>query len=465
MKKNDKLLLYLLIFANIVSSLFAFLTALGKHFNDGPKYLSLAESLKFGKYSMWYFLPDYYPETLRTPGYPLFIFSVKSVFGNDISILIAQYLLYLLSLYLCCKIVLKITGNIHILFIFLFLTVFNIQIPFYSGYLSAEMLTIFLTVLYFYILICLKYSFKNAILLGIVAGADYLVRPSFLLFPLLLIYTLWIIRKKEYLRYYFVHLITLFLCTVPFSIWNLKNHGVYKPTPLESGAGLMHMSYWSFKLPFGYKETFNWDNVIVKDATSPFGNAVRNKKYIQIYENQWKELITACDSLQSNKDRENLDVMKNSRKPLFITYNSKYTLKKEKMLREYTLQEIKKNPFFYLETRIYTFMRFYFTGFNENAFNNSKSFLGKVNAVYPFIVTFSTIFLGLFLSLIYLLRYRFFKNTYLIILTSFCLYVGLAHLFFTIASRYTVPAHFFILILFSIYLYKVYGKRLISDKL
>lgn len=37
-------------------------------------YLSYAQGLEYGRFSQWWFLPNYIPDTIRTPGYPVFLF-------------------------------------------------------------------------------------------------------------------------------------------------------------------------------------------------------------------------------------------------------------------------------------------------------------------------------------------------------------------------------------------------------
>src|SRR5690606_650753 len=108
----------------------------------------------------------------------------------------------------------------------------------------------------------------------------------FLLFPPLMAFLQWIDRKhvfrmKEQLVVLFVFVATL----VPYGLWNQKNHGVFKITPLEGGGGMVHFGYWAGKIP-AYTETVYWRN-FTGDEVITFVDEDSIPHYIETYEQEW----------------------------------------------------------------------------------------------------------------------------------------------------------------------------------
>ena len=52
-------------------------------------------------------------------------------------------------------------------------------------------------------------------------------------------------------------------------MWNKINHGIFKITPIEGGAGVANFGFWQLKLPNGYTEKFYWGNSTSYDYTQP----------------------------------------------------------------------------------------------------------------------------------------------------------------------------------------------------
>jgi hypothetical protein len=458
LKKYQNYIILFLLFFVFISSLGSFYLSSKTVFADEKGYWLMSEGLKYGRFSSWYFLKDYYPETLRTPGYPVFLLMLRTIWDSKIFVISIQLGLYFLTLFFAVKILNKLSNNNKTaLILFLLLLVFNIQIPFYSGIVGAESLTILFTTIYAYIFICRKNNFQNAILIGIVAGLNFLMRPSFLLFPFFIAALLFFFNRS-YFKFFVVHISVLLLMLIPFSIWNYQNHGVIKPTPIEGGAGVAHMGYWSFKLPCGYLENFYWWNKVGCDLTNPlYLTAEEYHKNKLEYEREWKETIKNLDKLQTEKDISNFEYMKNNNPGIFYLRNSQYTLERDKMLWKNLIEKIKEDPFFYIKSRIYSFFRFYFTGIDYAEYNNAST-LGKLKLIFPFIVTLTCILFGLFFSIFYLIYNKIFSKE-IIFLLSISLYQGLIHIPFAIQARYTVPVHLFILILLSTTLFLIFKTK------
>lgn len=441
-------LLPALIIANIITATAAFILAVNTHFPDAKGFWLMSEGINAGRFSSWYFLDTYYPETLRTPGYPLLLALIKLFNSSPLFIKIIQLASYFISLFLCFKIVNKLSGNNNkSSIVFLCLTAINIQIPYYSGYISSDIWCIFFTAAIIYVLVIKPKTIKNGLLLGILAGLNFIMRPAFLLFPFVI--TLWyLLFKRDQLKYISVHLIVFCITLLPFTYWNFKNHNSIQPTPIEGGAGVAHIGYWSFRLPKGYQENYYWGNVVPDDLTNPFtfSDEEFQKNKIE-FENEWKEILDNIKPLNKKNDLKNLESMSEQKLGIFKLYNSEYTLARESLLKKKIKEHILEKPAFYIETRIYSFFRLYFTGINKNELERSATISSTLKSLFPFAVTFISICIGYFISVILLLKNKYERSYETGIIIILCFYQGAVHAFFTIQGRYLVPVHLLILIL------------------
>ena len=442
-----KNLISILWILNILVACVVFSIASKINFADARGYLLMAESINHGKFSSWYLLSDYYPEILRTPGYPLFICLLKHINSSDFFIKVIQLCFYFLSLFLGVKILDKITSHNKVASaIFLSLTLVNIQLPFYAGFIGSDSMNIFFVILFIYILIVKEKNYKNAILLGLAGGVAFQLRPAFIFFPFLLLSISFLFYRANS-KYFLIQLFVFALTLLPFSFWNLNNHGVFKPTPLEGGGGVAHLGFWSFKLPKNYTEHFQWGNNTGNDLLNPFyftNNERTNFK--NEYEKEWKSIVDSIKPNLSHKDSININIMK-SNPSIFVVYNSKFTIAREKLLWQKLTEHAKDEPYFYFKTRIYTFCRVYFTGINADNLAEAHSVKDKMKIIYPFIITFFSVFIGLLFFFIFILKNKFKVNEELVYIFFLCLYFGAVHIPFAIQGRFTVPVHLLVFIL------------------
>jgi 4-amino-4-deoxy-L-arabinose transferase-like glycosyltransferase len=436
-----------LLLLNMLTAAISFTLAYNSDFSDEHGYRLMSEGLSQGRFSSWYFLDHYYPETLRTPAYPIFLFLVGYISNAKLWICLIQLVLYFVGLGLACDLVSRLSGrDTRARIFFLILTAINIQIPYYAGCVSPDFFCILLTILYAYILILKSHQLKYACLAGVVAGMICMMRPSFLLFPFLI--TGYFLFKRLGWRYTVLHVVLFTTTLLPFSLWNYFNHGVFKPTPLEGGAGVAHMGYWSFRLPRNYTEHYYWHNTTEHDLMDPFAFSAEERESNRlIFEQEWKEILIKLDARNSPEDRVEIERMTRYNPYAFKLYNSDYTKDREKLLWMKTLEHIWDNPWFYFKTRVYSFCRFYFTGVSYNKWNSAASILGKIKTLYPFLITFTCIFIGFVVGIISAVRSRT-PGTF--ILCAMALYQGVIHVPFAIQARYTVPVHFTILILLAL---------------
>ena len=101
---SNKIILILVVI-NLCSSFASFYIAFKSHFPDSLTYWLMAEGIMNGRFSSWYFLDTFYPETIRTPGYPLFLALCRSIIDSEVFVKIIQFSLYLFSLLLALKLV------------------------------------------------------------------------------------------------------------------------------------------------------------------------------------------------------------------------------------------------------------------------------------------------------------------------------------------------------------------------
>ncbi len=458
--KNNKVLAGLFVL-NFLTSLVAFYLGNIRPFADADGYWLAAEGLGQGNFSSWYSLGDTYPETLRTPGYSLFILIFKSIYDERLFVKLIQFLFYFMALLLAFKLVEKLSNYSKLaLTIFLSITAVNIQVPYYVSCISSEIPCVFFTILFMYILLLKKRNYKNAILLGLVGGVIFLIRPAFLLFPILLTgYVLLFDRKS--IKYIIIHLFVFILTLIPFTVWNYNAHNIVKTTPIDGAVGAAHLGYWYFKLPLGYQERFHWGNVVVSDLTNPIPNSTEQREINRVeYEKEWRTLIESLEPLLTKEDLINLEIMESDTTPnIFLLYNSEYTIARSEGLKRLLFENISKNPWYYAKTRMYTFFREYYTGINKVKYDNETSLEGKLKILYPFLVSFTFVLLGLLFSAIYILFKRGKVGKELVLLLFLAIYQGAAYIPFTIQSRYTIPVHFCIFILTAVFLSKIIHNR------
>ena len=347
-----------------------------------------------------------------------------------------------------------INGNIFLLF-----TAFNIQIPYYSGSISSETFTTFLVVLFFYRLIVKDGNqlWKDALVSGMVLGSLYYLRPGFLLFPFILL-GLSIFRGLN-LNPKFISMQIFFfvLLLLPFGTWNYMNHGVFKISPIGVSGMVALNGYWYFKLPHGYVNTYMWNEVVVPDVTNPFPNIKREKELNRLdYESRWDNFLDSKDIMvDCIGNDEELLAYKNQKtcKSSF----SKFILERERFVKNELFSLAWQNKWTYLSERSYSFFRLFFTGINIHKIEKNEGLSKKIMRIYPFLITFGSIFLGFFLSLLVTPKLARSEFNAFIPMLAIVLYVAASHAVFPIQARYLIPMHMLILIMTSISILKFFA--------
>lgn len=439
--KSEKSFWFLFLI-NIFIGFVIFQVSSNIEFPDEKGYWLMGESILQGKFSSWYFLSKYYPETLRTPGYPAFLSLCQILTKSTFFPKCIQLVLYFISVFLSTRIINYIDSNILKRNVFLLILIPNVQVTYYTGYISAEILNVFLIILSLYIL-TFKRSNIQIVFLALICCFIFLVRPAYLFFPLVIMGYLSLKSIKQ--GALFILLYSLLL--LPFGYWNYENHGKFKITTIEGGAGVAHLGFWAHRLPVNFMDSFYWGNIIVSDYTNPFSYTKEELiAYSKQYNAECNYIWNSISNLNSKEDSNYLKIMKKSSKGIFPLYNSRYTIARENALNKITKEHALKEPFYYFKTRLYSLFRSYVTGVNAENYFNALGLVQKAKVVYPFFVTFFFIFIGLILISFSVLRYGV-SNEYIYLLLLLAWYYGLIHMFFTIQARYTIPIHLVILLL------------------
>ena len=444
---NNKRTYYFLIACNLVVSLIGFYLGTKTAYYDSIGYWNMGKSFGYGTFSSWYFLPVSAPETLRTWGYPFFLFLCQQIADSPLVAQTIQLTLYLTSIFLILKLIKLFNSNLIYRNIFLLILIPNIKTSFYSGQISADSLCIFFMTLYAYLYYSLRNSVLKMILMAVCGFVLFQLKPVFLLFPVLL-FLYQLIFQREKIKLYLFSTILYLLLLLPFGFWNYSNHGVFKVTPLEGGGGIMHIGYWCFKLPESYQEKFYWGLNCTADYTQPnFTASVEKSNNARLFETEWNDINNQLKPF-ADEEEQTIALMSANDSGQFILHTGTYTNEREKLLVGKTIEHIKEEPLFYLETRIYTFCRLWFTGINKNEWNDADSVTAKIKVLYPFLTSFVFIFWGLILIIAFVLlkKLSWSKFHFLFLLT---IYFGLIHTPFAYQSRFTVPVHLFILLMFS----------------
>lgn len=217
-----------------ISFFFAFtLKSADKGFPKGSSYIYSKESFyEFGDYHAYnkfaYSLlkdgqfknPLGKVSAYVTPGYPVFLAFIYSIFGfNYIVVVIFQSVLLSFSYFLLFKYISQTFGN-KPAFIALVLLLMNIKFSLYTAQVMSETLFLFLIALVFYLIryVNANRSYKLYIL-GLVIGYGILVRP--VLIPCALIIIAYLIYIKIRLKRF---VLLLFFASILPTLWILRNY-------------------------------------------------------------------------------------------------------------------------------------------------------------------------------------------------------------------------------------------------
>ncbi len=385
---------------------------------DEKHYLSYAQGLEYGRFSQWWFLPNYIPDTIRTPGYPVFLFLIEKISSSIYFIKAIQFLMYVLSVVMILNVAASYDKGYRLRNIFLLLLLPYVQLAIFTVAIQPEALMTFLLTLYIFIdSKPIKPEWKITFL-GLLSGCIFLVGPIFLFFPLIMFIISIVSKRNKFSFGLGLSMVIIYLLTIlPYGIWNLKNHNVISLTPIESAGG---------------------DKISLFSSLNQAGNNMIDQS------NESDYIDSACAQYLSPNDRINLAEM-NNYNGFQKTYNAKYTLAKEKLLKEQTLNQLKEEPASTLKSKISTMFRLWLNEMQLSELKNPD--LNK-----KFVSTYFTVItLVFFLASLILIPWAFYKKkiswlhsqTVIVLIV----YFGVAHIFFSLQAKYTIPLRLIILLL------------------
>ncbi|RZK61559.1 MAG: hypothetical protein EOO59_04755 [Hymenobacter sp.] len=418
----------------------AFPVASGDHYT----YLGYADGLLHGRYSYWYFYPDYIPDTFRNPGYPLFLGLLKGLGLGEAGIRVVQVGLYAATIGLVLQLARRseAPGSWLVRNLFLVLLLPNVQLAYFSALIFPEGPVGFLLAAYAVVALTWPVgSWRRTVGLALLAGLVFQCRPVFILFPLgQVALDFWLTRPRRAFAWgQAATFLLLYGATMlPYAAWNYRHHGVFKPTSLEGGAGVMQVGFWALRMP-GYHETRYWGNQM-GDEVVRFADSAQVPGYIAAFNHEWDIIDAQCRPLLTARDRHYLPLMRRDHGLLFPTYSTAYTQRREQLLMQANLADIRREPGYYLQTRLYTLVRLWVTGVQVNAWRAATTPVARLKVLYPALVsglTFLVALLGIAWALV---RSRWLRAqpTWWLAL-ALVAYFGLVHLPFAIQARYTVP--------------------------
>ncbi len=408
--------------------------------SDTWSYLALAEGILHGEYSMWWQLDQDYPDTFRTPGYPLLIAFMITVFGTWKSTLILQFILYWLALYFTLRTMARFDVRRSVQSLFLLLLLPMVNMPYYISQLYTEVPVLAaIAGALFLGTGPNRHNWKTSVALGLLFGFMFQCKPVFLLFPLFYAAAALAFDRHRVARLGNGLMLVTFACTVlPFAFWNLRNHGVFKATTLESAGSYMHIGYWGGKIP-GYTDRFYLHN-FMGDEVVRFVPENEIPGYIADYEQEWTGFNEVLDPLLTPKDTIMWEAAKTREHAVERTHNTAYTLKREELLFRSTMDHYWSDPWYVFKYKLYSAIRLWVIGVQKGEFQKASTD-GKVQMIYA---TVSTAVVFLLALIVLPLAYR---RTFLSLRTTwpflvYIVYFGVMHVPFTIQARYTTSVRF-----------------------
>lgn len=444
----------LLLLVGVVSLLLWWLNKEVKS-GDYYTYLYYIKGLEKGEYSYWYFLNEYIPDTFRNPGYPFFLYALHAIHPSVHFVQFVQWVLLMLSLVLTLRIIDYYASSYLLKNIFLLFVLFNFVTLSYSAYIFPENLVLCTITTILYVELIWKSNWKKTFVLIILYAFCFQLRPIILFIPFLRFAYYLFNTSKEKLHYNIVFLVLFIASLLPYAFWNQKQHGVFKITPLEGGGGVMYLSYWSPKM-LNVVETRYWRNVMNEDALINFVDKKEVSHNVLLFNNEFDSIERICSQYLTAKDTLVLNIMK-QHPYLFVTYNSKYTLERERLLKTLAVQHFLQDIGYTIKVKVYTFFRLWYTGLTKAQLHSTNP-IYKSSSILAFATTFSTLLLLLFYFLWALIQHRtiLYKIALPLLL---CIYFAGIHVPFAIQSRYTIPVRFLYLFVIAYLIYSIHFKK------
>ncbi|MFH1541431.1 MAG: glycosyltransferase family 39 protein [Elusimicrobiota bacterium] len=415
MKNNTKTLLLILFVSFILRIGYIFIFPQEKILtNDQIGYDAIAYNLITGN---GFSIKPHIPTPIRPPVYPFFLSLIYFIFGHSyIMVRVFQAILDALT----CVILYYLAKEIfdeRIANLSAWLIAFYPVLIVYTGLLLSETLFTFLFIVSIFLFI--KWFQKTKIVYfigcGIFLGFATLTRPVTILFPFVVLLSIIIIGRKNYLQRFiqwFIFLIAFILIVLPWSIRNYRLFETIEPCSIGIGGGLFIAGNMASGLT--YNESF--------------------EKILKLSENYPEQEI-------------------------FISKRSP-DIEREKKCKQEGIKLIRANFKNYILLLIKRLPRFWWTS-HSSIFGVDKSiseYLSEKNYFYIFIRSGLLLLHGIFLILAFggiVLSRKNWQNSVILILI---LIYFTGHITFETGPRYQLPTMPYLFIFTSVCIYKIFEK-------
>ncbi len=424
---------------------------------DQETYFALSDGLTLGSFSVWNGIIDPAPQDLlRTHGYPVFLYLVRSVSDQPNVLFAIQSILYFVTLLLIMAL---LEGGSERLFrqsIFLLLMLPQFQLVYYIHQVFPETLMALLCAWFVRRSLEGRPGAGPLIGTGILAAVLFWVRPVMLFLPLFMIILDLVFapqRVAQFKRNAGVFFLFVLFGPLPFACWNLSTHGTFMPIPLSGSAVNSNLGIWQLRLPgYGTMHYFQY-NYFGREFL-PLVSEDEAAAYYEEYQTQWVRIEKESANAMTEEDRRNQVAMDGRKTALYATRSPAYTMALNDAIAKENAAMIKADPFYYLGSRCYAAVRLWVTNINMpmekvvyEPTPGVRPIVGKPTgmggwaaALVPFLLTVITFGLGLPLVAWSVLRDPGWWRPRRYVLYMIC-YVWFVHIPMSIQSRYTVPVH------------------------
>lgn len=424
---------------------------------DQETYFALADGLPQGSFSVWNGIIDPAPQDLlRTHGYPVFLWLVRSLSAQPQVLFGIQSMLYFVTILMIFSMLGGTSDRLLRQSIFLLIMLPQIQLVYYIHQVFPETLMALLCTWTVRHAMGGRRGIGALVLSGILVAALFWVRPVMLLFPVFMV-ALDLVsapsRMERMKRNAWILLLFVLLGPLPFAFWNLSTHGVFTPIPLSGSAVNSNLGIWQLRLPgYGTMHYFRY-NYFGREFFPMVSDDEAATYYVE-YQAQWARIEEESAKAMTENDRQNAEAMNDRTTPLYATRSPGYTMALNDAIAKENKAMIMDDPLYYLGSRCYAAMRLWITNINmpmEKVVYEPRPGVrpivgrpgglgGWASALVPFLLTVVTFGTGLPLVVWSILRHPAWWRARRYVLYMIC-YVWIVHVPMSIQSRYTVPVH------------------------
>lgn len=402
---------------------------------DEFTYLALAKGILNGHYSQWLTFDPPIPDTFRTPGYPLYIacFTGLTTWWKPL-MTVVQGAMYITGCYLVMRVNDRWGGGTLGRNIVLLLLLVSVNVTPWIFVVTPEIPVLFcMAVLLWVDVEHPRPGPWRALGIGLLLGFIFQCRPVYLLFPIArLVFSWWYQRRSLSWGTHAITLAVFGATLLPFAFWNKAHHGVFSVTPIEGGGGVFNLGYWCGRIP-GYPKERAFENFI-SDEMVRFIPEERLAEERRAYETEWDGLEERIAPLLTARDSAMRDSV-GGRPNISYTYNTRYTLERERRLKEITLKDIGEHPGYFVAFKAYSAVRLWVVGIDRSRFEQAST-VGKAGMIGAFALTLS-MFVAVIALPILAVRRRKLSLPTLYPAVLWVVYTGLIHIPFVIQTRYT----------------------------